>query len=196
MAIATSSEVKIIGLWASSWCVRIEVALKLKGICYEYIEEDLITKSPLLLQLNPIHKKIPLDSPLMPTDPHERALLRFWANFFNTKMSGSGKTIFSTQGEEQEKEVPALKEFLNILENGLKIDFRSNKPFFNGETPGYLELVSGAKLIDQESTPFLFSWITDFCEFGMVKEALPDQAKLLAFAKKRRGILLEFSKHQ
>ncbi|ERM94470.1 hypothetical protein AMTR_s00010p00260800 [Amborella trichopoda] len=125
-------------------------------------------------------------------------------------MSGSGKTIFSTQGEEQEKEVPALKEFLNILENGLKIDFRSNKPFFNGETPGYLELVigssirwfkllehkTGAKLIDQESTPFLFSWITDFCEFGMVKEALPDQAKLLAFAKKRRGILLEFSKHQ
>ncbi|XP_020528179.1 glutathione S-transferase U10 [Amborella trichopoda] len=216
-----------------SYCVRVEVALKLKGISYEYLEEDLITKSPVLLQFNPIHRKIPVllhkgkslaesliileyidetwpDSPLMPTDPHERARLRFWASFFDTKMSGSGKTIFFVEGEEQEKEVAALKEFLNILENGLKKDFGSKKPFFNGESPGYLEVVigstigwfklledkTGAKLIDQETTPFLFSWITDFSEFGVVKEALPDQAKLLDFAKKRREMLLESSKHQ
>ncbi|KAL4180097.1 hypothetical protein AMTRI_Chr13g123510 [Amborella trichopoda] len=234
MTMATSGEVKIIGLWASSYCVRIEVALKLKGISYEYIDEDLSNKSPLLLQLNPIHKKVPVllhngktiaesliileyidetwpDLPaLLPKDPYERALLRFWANFFDSKLSGSGRTIFITEGEEQEKEVAVLKENLNVLENGLKKDFGDKKSFCNGETPGYLEVVMGpsffwlkiledvsrAKLIDQKNTPFLFSWLTEFCEFGVAKDALPDQAKLVAFAKKRREMLMESSKHQ
>ncbi|ERN14281.1 hypothetical protein AMTR_s00033p00172070 [Amborella trichopoda] len=234
MTMATSGEVKIIGLWASSYCVRIEVALKLKGISYEYIDEDLSNKSPLLLQLNPIHKKVPVllhngktiaesliileyidetwpDLPaLLPKDPYERALLRFWANFFDSKLSGSGRTIFITEGEEQEKEVAVLKENLNVLENGLKKDFGDKKSFCNGETPGYLEVVMGpsffwlkiledvsrAKLIDHKNTPFLFSWLTEFCEFGVAKDALPDQAKLVAFAKKRREMLMESSKHQ
>ncbi|KAL4202834.1 hypothetical protein AMTRI_Chr02g223160 [Amborella trichopoda] len=148
----------------------------------------------------------------MPRDPYERALLRFWANFFDSKLSGG--TIFLTQGEEQEKAVAVFKEGLKTLENGLKNDFSSMKPFFNGQTPGYLRVVvgsnlgwikfleeiSGAKLIDQENTPFLFSWLSDFCEFGVVKEALPDQARLVAVSKKKREMvfemLFESTKHQ
>ncbi|KAK3226837.1 hypothetical protein Dsin_006699 [Dipteronia sinensis] len=52
------NQVKLHGVWVSSYSKRVELALNIKGIPYEYIEEDLSNKSPLLLQYNPIHKKI------------------------------------------------------------------------------------------------------------------------------------------
>ena len=55
-----SQHVKLLGFCVSPFSRRVEWAPKLKGVDYEYLEEDTFNKSSLLLQLNPLHKKIPV----------------------------------------------------------------------------------------------------------------------------------------
>jgi len=112
-----SSDVKVVSFWVSPFGKRVEWALKLKGIDYEYIEEDIFNKSDLLLQLNPVHKKVPVlvhahkpiaesfiilqyidetwkQYPLLPQHPYQRALVHFWANFGDQKVINLSIFVF------------------------------------------------------------------------------------------------------
>jgi len=105
--------VKLHGMWASPWVRRVEIALKIKGILYNYLEEDLKSKSQMLLQYNPVKKLVPVmvhhgrpipesliiieyidetwnNSPnILPLDPYLRSIVRFWTNFIDLQVLDS-----------------------------------------------------------------------------------------------------------
>ncbi|XP_068642745.1 glutathione S-transferase U9-like [Aristolochia californica] len=163
--------VKLYGMWVSPYSRRVEWALKLKGIPYEYVEEDLRNKSQDLLRYNPVHKKVPVlvhdgkpiteslvileyidetwtDSPLQPKDPYQRSRARFWASFLDQPFS---RDLIRSAGEEQEAVKNEHIERLRVLEKGLEEDFSGGTPYFHGEQPGFLDVVVGSLCCDHEA---------------------------------------------
>ncbi|XP_065864906.1 probable glutathione S-transferase [Euphorbia lathyris] len=219
------AELKLLGTWASPFSCRVIWALKLKGIPFEYVEEDLANKSSMLLQYNPVHKKIPVlvhggkpinesmiiveyldetwpDHPLLPTDPYERALARFWVKFIEDKGS-SMWAIFRSKGEEQEKAVKATMEILKTIEEEA-MGVMGESKYFGGEKIGIVDIafgpiahwlpviekVGGVKLLEPHKFPKLQAWIQNFKQDAVISENIPDEEKMVAFFKRRREMIL------
>ncbi|KAL9403373.1 hypothetical protein Peur_000345 [Populus x canadensis] len=151
--------VTLLDFWSSPFGMRVRIALAEKGVKYEYSEQDLRNKSDLLLQMNPVHKKIPVlvhdgkpvcesliivqyidevwkdKAPLLPSDPHKRAQSRFWADFVDKKIYDFGRKIWTTNGEDQEAAKKDFIDSLKLLEGEL-----GDKPYFGGETLGYVDV--------------------------------------------------------
>ncbi|KAL0353892.1 UNVERIFIED_CONTAM: Glutathione S-transferase U25 [Sesamum angustifolium] len=155
-----AEKVTLLSFWPSMFCVRARIALEEKELSYEYREEDLPNKTPLLTEMNPIHKKIPIlihngkpicesliiveyiddvwsdRAQLLPSDPYEKAQARFWADFVDKKVYGAGGKItwhrYKHEAAEGKKE---LIENLKVLEGVL-----GDKSYFGGETFGYLDI--------------------------------------------------------
>uniref|UniRef100_A0A803NVU3 Glutathione S-transferase n=1 Tax=Cannabis sativa TaxID=3483 RepID=A0A803NVU3_CANSA len=168
-------QVVLLDFWGSMFGMRVRICLDEKGIKYEYKEQDLLDKGPLLLQMNPIHKKIPVlihngkpicesliilhyieevwphKAPLLPSDPYQRSQARFWADFIDNKVYGAGKKIWTTNGEEKEGGKRDLLEMLKLLEGEL-----GEKDYFGGESFGFLDV----------SLVGFYSWFYAYETFG------------------------------
>ncbi|XP_022850043.1 probable glutathione S-transferase isoform X2 [Olea europaea var. sylvestris] len=177
------SEVKLLGTQSSFPCARIIWALKLKEVEYEFIEEDLFNKSPLLLKMNPVYKKVPVlihidkpvveslvileyidetwkHNPLLPEDPYERATARFWAKFVDEKCVLSAWEAVKSEGENKKKAIETAQEMFEHLEKQI-----AGKKYFGGEKIGYLDLVIGWTSL----------WLNAMEEVGGMKLLVPEK---------------------
>ncbi|CBI32903.3 unnamed protein product, partial [Vitis vinifera] len=158
-SLLSKESIILLDFWPSMFGMRVRLALAEKGLKYEYKEEDLRNKSPLLLEMNPVHKQIPVlihngkpicesliivqyidevwhdKSPLLRSDPYQRAQARFWADYVDKKLYGLGRKVWSTKGEEQETAKKEFIECLQLLEGEL-----GEKPYFGGEKIGFVDV--------------------------------------------------------
>ncbi|XP_038880880.1 glutathione S-transferase U8-like [Benincasa hispida] len=153
-------EVQVFGFRSGPFSLRVELALKLKGVHYQHIDEDLLNKkSDLLLKYNPIYKKVPVlvhhgkpisesllileyieetwteNYAILPQHPHQRALARFWAKYIDDKIVPAVQKAARSKEEEREKSIEEAHEALEPLEKELK-----NK-FFGGDKIGFVDIV-------------------------------------------------------
>ncbi|KAI8560926.1 hypothetical protein RHMOL_Rhmol04G0294100 [Rhododendron molle] len=206
--------VKLLGFWVSPFSFRVEWALRLKGVEYEYIEEDILNKSPLLLEVNPVNKKVPvlihgdkviLESfiileyidetwkqfPIMPQDPYDRAMARFWAKFAEEKFRKSASRA-CTEGEDKEAYLKEAVECLEKIEQEL---IKGKSKFFGGETIGYLDIAIGwisywlpvweevgfTTIVDPIRFPATAGWAENFRNDPVVKDKLPPRDKMVVY---------------
>ncbi|ONK67311.1 uncharacterized protein A4U43_C06F18830 [Asparagus officinalis] len=185
--------VVLLDFWVSPFGQRVRIALAEKGVEYEYSEQSLAEKSPLLLKSNPVHKKIPVlihdgkpiceslvivqyidevwadkKAPILPKDPYARAQARFWADFIDKKIYECGTRLWKLKGEAQEE---AKKEFIDILK--LLESELGDKNFFGGDSFGFVDIA----LVP--FTAWFYSYET-CANFSVEKEA----PKLVAWGKR------------
>ncbi|CAA0834725.1 Glutathione S-transferase U17 [Striga hermonthica] len=210
---ASEGEVKLLGAWQSPYVLRARIALNVKSVPYEFQQENILeTKSELLLKSNPVHKKVPVlihagrpvseslviveyidevwsgREPILPSDPYDRAVSRFWTTFIDDKWFPSFKSILLSSSEDVRN---AAKEDvtrgLTLLEN-VFAELSKGRKFFGGDKIGYLDIAFGCflswirvtqrvckiSLIDEFTTPGLFKWAEQFCADVAVKDVLPN----------------------
>ncbi|CAO2839840.1 unnamed protein product [Amaranthus hypochondriacus] len=201
-------EVRVLGVWSSIYCHRVIWALNLKGVDFDHTEEDLANKSDELRHYNPVNQRIPVfihngkpiaesiiileyiddiwpHNPLLPSDPYEKAMARFWSPTFYAYLRAVG--------EEQENLAEEAKELLHIIEEkGL-----GEKSFFGGDRIGFTDIclgwiacwlplmqeAAGIKLLESNNLPRLQAWSRRFKEVSGIKDSLQDDDKMFNYFK-------------
>ncbi|KAI7734655.1 hypothetical protein M8C21_019397 [Ambrosia artemisiifolia] len=206
-------EVVLVNFWSSPFGSRVKIALEEKGIPYEYKEEDLFNKSSFLSTINPVHNKVPvlvhnqkpvceslnileyidetwtdLSHRFLPSDPHQRALARFWADFIDKELYESSKKIYRGIGEEQVIGKNEVLRILKLVEGEI-----GDKPFFGGDNLGLVDITlipfysrfytweTFGKFSIEEECPNLVAWAKRCLQKESVAKSLPDPIKIYEF---------------
>ncbi|GJM91282.1 hypothetical protein PR202_ga07644 [Eleusine coracana subsp. coracana] len=220
-------ELKLLGMWASPFVLRARLALSFKGLSYEYIEEEIFgNKSALLDKSNPVHKKVPVlihkdksicesqiiveyidevfsgtGPSLLPVDPYDRAVARFWAAYIDDKLFSL--FMMMIKGKTTEDKAKGRRHSFAVaetLEGALK-GCSKGKSFFGGDNVGFLDIVLGgfvawvhtrdilsrSKQFDAGKTPLLAAWLERFCALDATKAVMPDVEKLVELSKMRQA---------
>ncbi|XP_037489850.1 probable glutathione S-transferase GSTU6 [Triticum dicoccoides] len=219
---AGGDNLKLVGMWASPHVLRVQLALCLKGLSYEFVEmegeqgleknkgEQLLLNSKLPVLIHggkPIRGKslsmiqyideafVGASPSLLPDDPSERAMARYWADFIDDMlvkamhMAAWGKT-----DGEKAKGKNQVASAVETLEGALR---ECSNPFFGGNTVGYVDVIlggllgwvretdamQGVKTFDDPSmTPLLAMWADRFSALKEVLVVMPDVGALVDFA--------------
>ncbi|KAI3782664.1 hypothetical protein L2E82_12720 [Cichorium intybus] len=219
-----ADKVKLYAAGGSPFVCRVQIALNMKEIKYEKLEEDLHNKSADLLNYNPIHKKVPVlvhngnpiseslviieyiddvwkGVPILPQDPYEKAVARFWGKFIDDKCIIALFKVFGSHGDEQV--IAEACEQLQILENELKV---KGTKFFGGDNINLVDIAAGfiaywlgmleeateIKFVTKDKFPKITEWADNFVNCRVVKEVLPPREYppkeyLLALFKEQFG---------
>lgn len=221
-----SGVVQVLDLWVSPYCVRVRVALAAKGVAFSLVPQNVgpnVPKSPLLLQSNPIHQKVPVllhrgkpvcesliiceyvddafptttNKHLLPQDPYLRAMARFWADFADKKVMETLLKFLRVPKQEFGGVINDIKGYLRTLEEGA-FPKEGEHPFIGGLEVGFVDVVMSPLVV---LIPGMRRVVTDGEEDVDVFEVekLPRlQAWLVAFGKlpytHEQDILPELSK--
>ncbi|XP_058193336.1 glutathione S-transferase U17-like [Rhododendron vialii] len=216
------ASVKVLGAPVSPYGNRVQIALNLKSVDYEFLVEKYGSYSELLLKSNPVHKKVPVmihgekpicesliivqyidevwtDGPsILPSDPYDRAMARFWAAYVDDKWWPTITVLRNAVGEEaQAAALEKVIEGLVPLEDAFA-KCSKGKDFFSGDTIGYLDIAFGSflgwisaievtadiKLLDETKTPGLFGWAKVFRSNAAVKDVVPKTEVFVEVIKK------------
>ncbi|KAM3703600.1 hypothetical protein ACJW31_04G109700 [Castanea mollissima] len=164
---AEENKVRLHGTWVSTFVRLVKLALEIKGIQYEYVEEDLKNNNLVLLKYNPIHKELGSRSCFF---IHINMLVK--NSFLNSCLFvfETMMLVLKSDREAQEKATKEVSERVIKLEEEIKNIFPEGIQVIDQKNVGLLDLVIvstfgyykareeylGLKLIDPEKTPFYF----------------------------------------
>ncbi|KAK4364009.1 hypothetical protein RND71_015367 [Anisodus tanguticus] len=179
-----AEEMILLDFWPSMYGMRVRVALAEKGVKYEYKEENKDEKSLILLEMNPIYKKIPVlihngkptcesinivqyidevwsdKVTFLPCDPYEKYQALFWADYV--------EKLWMEKGGEQQTRKKNYIDSLRMLEEIL-----GDKSYFGGEKIGFVDIA----LIG------ICSWFYTYEKFGEFSTEI-EAPKIIAWVKR------------
>ncbi|KAL8106250.1 hypothetical protein AgCh_029875 [Apium graveolens] len=146
------------------------MALNLKSVEFEYVEESLSSKSKLLLDSNPVYGKVPVmihddkiiceslvivqyidqvwtenGYSILPSDPFDLAVARFWAAYVDDKLIPLLKELLWAKEEEYIALKERVEEVMVVLEKAF-VKCSAGKAYFGGDDVGYIDIALGSCL--------------------------------------------------